>query len=85
MPIIKEYKYENVKWTGSPNYEANEEDDTSTVFDDLSLAQAELRRLASLEFTENEVDLPEINCEVNFIELSNTEEYVQFRNSLYVH
>ena len=83
MPIIREMKYEHVKWSGSPNYEApdeNDEDDNSVVFDDLELARAELRRLASLEFTENEVDLPEINCEVNFIELSNTEEYAQFRN-----
>ena len=80
MPIIKEYKYENVKWTGSPNYEVNEEDDTSTIFDDLSLAQAELRRLASLEFTENEVDLPKVSCEINFVELSYTEEYSQFKN-----
>ena len=80
MPIIKEYKYENVKWTGSPNYQANEEDDTSTIFDDLSLAQAELRRLASLEFTENEVDLPKVSCEINFVELSYIEEYSQFKN-----
>ena len=83
MPIIREMKYEHVKWSGSPNYEApseNDEDDNSVIFDDLELARAELRRLASLEFTENEVDLPEINCEVNFIELSNTEEYAQFRN-----
>ena len=83
MPIIREMKYEHVKWSGSPNYEApdeNDEDDNSVVFDDLELARAELRRLASLEFTENEVDLPEINCEVNFVELSNTEEYSQFRN-----
>ena len=80
MPIIKEYKYENVKWTGSPNYEVNEDDDISTIFDDLSLAQAELRRLASLEFTENEVDLPKVSCEINFIELSRTEEYSQFKN-----
>ena len=83
MPIIREMKYEHVKWSGSPNYEApdeNDENDNSVVFDDLELARAELRRLASLEFTENEVDLPEINCEVNFVELSNTEEYSQFRN-----
>ena len=83
MPIIREIKYEHVKWSGSPNYEApdeNDEDDNSVIFDDLELARAELRRLASLEFTENEVDLPEINCEVNFVELSNTEEYAQFRN-----
>ena len=83
MPIIREMKYEHVKWSGSPNYEPpseDDEDDNSVVFDDLELARAELRRLASLAFTSLEVDLPEINCEVNFIELSNTEEYSQFRN-----
>ena len=83
MPIIREMKYEHVKWSGSPNYEPPSEDDendNSVIFDDLELTRAELRRLASLEFTENEVDLPEINCEVNFVELSNTEEYSQFRN-----
>lgn len=79
MPIIKEYKYENVKWSGSPNYE-EKEDETATVFDDLSLAQAELMRLASLEFTENEVDLPKVTCEINFVELSHTEEYLNFQN-----
>ena len=74
MPIIKEYKYENVKWTGSPNYE-EKEDDTATVFNTLEEAQNELRRLANLEFTNGEVDLPKITCEINFIELSQTEEY----------
>ena len=80
MPIIREIKYEHVKWTGSPNYEEREDDDTSSIYDTLELAQAELRRLAGLEFTENEIDLPKITCEVNFIELSNTEEYSQFKN-----
>ena len=74
MPIIKEYKYENVKWAGSPNYEEREDDD-ATVFNTLEGAQEELRRLANLEFTSGEVDLPKITCEINFIELSQTEEY----------
>ena len=76
MPIIKEYKYENVKWTGSPNYEEKEEeDDNVAIFNTLEAAQDELRRLANLEFTSGEVDLPKITCEINFIELSQTEEY----------
>ena len=74
MPIIKEYKYENVKWTGSPNYEADK-DDTARIFNTLEEAQNELRRLANLEFANSEVDLPKITCEINFIELSQTEEY----------
>ena len=79
MPIIKEFKYENVKWTGSLNYK-EEENDASTIFNDLSLAQAELRRLATLEFTDNEVDLPKVTCEINFVDLSTTEEYAHFQN-----
>ena len=62
------------------NHPDENDDDNSVVFDDLELARAELRRLASLAFTSLEVDLPEINCEINFVELSNTEEYSQFKN-----
>ena len=75
MPIIKEIKYEHVKWTGSKNYKKDDVDEEDSVFTTLSLAQAELARLATLEFTEKEVDLPSVTCEVNFVELANTEEY----------
>ena len=79
MPIIKEYIYEDVKWTGSPNYQENEED-TSSIFERLELAQAELRRRASIEFANKEADLPKVTCEINFVDLSTTEEYSQFKN-----
>ena len=74
MPIIKEYKYENVKWTGSPNYEEKQDDD-SFIFDSKLDAQNKLIELATLEFTKNEIDLPNLTVDVDFIELSQTEEY----------
>lgn len=79
MPIIREYKYEDVKWKGSPNYQAplNGEDDGA--YETLAEAQSELRRRALAEFSENEVDLPTVNYNVNFVELSNTDEYANYQ------
>lgn len=79
MPIIREYKYEDIKWKGSPNYQAplNGEDDGA--YETLAEAQAELRRRALAEFSENEVDLPTVNYNVNFVELSNTDEYANYQ------
>lgn len=79
MPIIREYKYEDVKWKGSPNYQKplNGEDDGA--YETLAEAQAELKRRALAEFSENEVDLPTVNYNVNFVELSNTDEYANYQ------
>lgn len=74
LPIIKEIKYENVKWTGSPNYEEREDDD-SYIYDNLAEAQAKLIELATNEFIVNEIDLPKTTINIEFIELSKTEEY----------
>ena len=74
LPIIKEIKYENVKWKGSPNYEEREDDD-SYVYDNLAEAQAKLIELATNEFVVNEIDLPKTTINIEFIELSKTEEY----------
>ncbi len=74
LPIIKEIKYENVKWKGSPNYEEREDDD-SYIYDNLAEAQAKLVELATNEFVVNEIDLPKTTINIEFIELSKTEEY----------
>lgn len=74
LPIIKEIKYENVKWTGSPNYEEREDDD-SYIYDNLAEAQAKLIELATNEFIVNEIDLPKTTIDIEFVELSKTEEY----------
>ena len=74
LPIIKEIKYENVKCTGSPNYEEREDDD-SYIYDNLAEAQAKLIELATNVFVVNEIDLPKTTINIEFIELSKTEEY----------
>lgn len=74
LPIIKEIKYENVKWKGSPNFEEREDDD-SYIYDNLAEAQAKLIELATNEFVVNEIDLPKTTINIEFIELSKTEEY----------
>ena len=78
LPIIKEIKYENVKWTGSPNYEEREDDD-SYIYENLSDAQTKLIELATNEFTVNEIDLPQTTINIEFIELSKTEEYAHLK------
>lgn len=79
MPIIREYKYEDVKWKGSPNYQAPLDGEDDGAYETLAEAQAELKRRALAEFSENEVDLPTVNYNVNFIELSNTDEYANYQ------
>lgn len=78
VPIIREYKYEDVKWKGSPNYEAPEDGEDDGAYETLEEAQTELRRLAELEFTDNKIDVPSVTYDINFIELSNTEEYQDY-------
>lgn len=77
-PIIKEIKYEDVKWKGSPNYSG----DGSDAFETLEEARKELKRLAQLEFTLNKIDEPLTTFNVNFIELSRTEEYKDYEKLL---
>lgn len=79
MPIIREYKYEDVKWKGSPNYKAPLDGEADGAYETLAEAQAELKRRALAEFSENEVDLPTVNYNVNFVELSNTDEYANYQ------
>ena len=80
MPIIREYKYEDVKWKGSPNYQAPTNGEDDGAYETKAEAQAELRRRALAEFSENKVDLPTVTYSVNFVELSNTEEYAEYQS-----
>ena len=47
-------------------------------FDTLEEAQAELRRLAELEFSENHIDEISADYDINFVDLSKTEEYKDY-------
>ena len=59
--------------------EAGQEDeDGYTYFDTLALAQAELDRLAALEFSTNNVDKIQASYDISFVQLEQTEEYKDY-------
>ena len=62
--------------------QSSTETDTSTEenegFDTLELAQAELIRLAELEFSQNNLDKIKADYRINFIDLSQTKEYKNY-------
>lgn len=66
----KEIKYNNVKVKNQNNPEEG--------FNTLEEAQAELERLAKLEFSQNHIDKLRAEYNINYIQLEKTEEYKNF-------
>ena len=66
----KEIKYENVKVMDSKNPDGG--------YETLAEAQAELTRLANLEYTQNHIDVITAEYTISFVDLSKTEEYKNF-------
>lgn len=64
-----EYKDVKIKDSDSENSEG---------FDTLEEAQAELTRLAKLEYSNNKVDILQAEYDINFVDLSQTEEYKEY-------
>lgn len=77
-PVIKKIKYDFIKCKESPNYSG----DGTDAYDTMEQAKAELKRLAQLEFSINKVDEPLITFNINFIDLSRTEEYKNYKKLL---
>lgn len=79
-PLIDKYvkvhpqviEYSDVKVRDDP------EDPDEEGFASLSEAQAELRRLAALEYEENEIDRPSMTIDVDFVQLADTIEYGEY-------
>ena len=69
-PKIGEIEYSDIK------IKENEEDEG---FDTLDQCYAELRKRAKAEFETNNIDKPSINVKVEFIELSKTTEYKDYK------
>lgn len=59
-------------------YEKTEANEEEFVYDTLKEAQDKLRELAKLEYSENKIDIPSTTYNINFIELSKTEEYKDY-------
>lgn len=88
-PLINNYariktrkiKYEDVKVKDSEQQIEGEEPtptEDQEGFDTLEEAQAELIRLAKLEFEENKIDELRATYNINFVDLSQTEEYKDY-------
>ena len=73
-PIIREVDFSDIKYASSPN-NTNEEG-----FKTKEEVYSELRRLCRLMFTEDKIDMPESNFEVDFVELSKTKQYEKYAN-----
>ena len=74
QPIVREVEFSDVKFASSPNNTSEE------GFATKEEVYAELRRLSKLMFTNDKVDVPEINFNVDFVELSKTEQYKKYSN-----
>lgn len=59
-------------------YEKADANKEEFVYDTLKEAQDKLRELAELEYTENQIDIPTTTYDINFQELSKTEEYKDY-------
>lgn len=66
----KEFTYSDVKVKSSES--------ETEGFNTLEEAQAELKRLAQLEYTENNVDIISADYTIDFVDLSQTEEYKDY-------
>ena len=59
-------------------YEKTDANEGEFVYDTLKEAQNKLRELAKKEFSDNQVDIPTTTYDINFQELSKTEEYKDY-------
>lgn len=67
------------------DYDVEVSDDDDAQFTSDAAARAELERLAKLEFTQNGIDLPVYGMTVDFVLLSDIEEYAQYAHLQSVH
>ena len=77
-PIINKYPRVKTKEFNYSNVKVKSSEDDEEGFNTLEEAQAELKRLAELEFTENKIDIISADYTINFVDLSKTEEYKSY-------
>ncbi|MDY4561403.1 MAG: phage tail spike protein [Peptostreptococcus porci] len=70
---INNYHNKKIKVIEYPDVKVRRENESEGLTE--SEAFEELRRLARLEFTQNEIDVPKANYKVDFVDLAQTEEY----------
>lgn len=77
-PIIKNYARVYTKEFTYSDVKVKSSEDETEGFSTLEEAQDELKRLAQLEYTENNVDIINADYTIDFIDLSQTEEYKDY-------
>lgn len=77
-PLINNYARVYTKTITYSDVKVKTDSEDSEGFDTLEEAQAELRRLAELEFSENHIDEISADYDINFVDLSKTEEYKDY-------
>ena len=73
-PIIRVVEFEDIKYAESPNNSSGE------GYKTLDAVYVELRRRSNLMFTNDHIDIPSSNFEVDFVELSKTEQYKNYKD-----
>lgn len=77
-PIINNYARVYTKEFIYSDIKVKSSEDETEGFSTLEEAQAELERLAKLEYTENKVDIINADYTIDFVDLSQTEEYKDY-------
>lgn len=77
--LIEEYPHPRIGEIEYSDVKLKENADSDEGFDTLEECYAELRRRANLEFEENNIDKPSVNVKVDFVDLSKTEQYKDYK------
>ncbi len=77
-PLINNYPHPKVQIFEYADVKIKEKEDDEEGFETVEEAYEELRKLANLEYTENNVDKPSVNLKVDFLDLSKTTEYKNY-------
>lgn len=79
FPRIGFIQYDNLRlW--SEREEGEEGDSTTEYFNSLEELYVAMRAAAQLEYTDNEIDKPQVSMEVEMVLIQNTEEYKDYKD-----
>ena len=78
-PLINNYPHPKIGEIEYSDVKVKENADDEEGYDTIEECYAELRKRANLEFSENNIDKPTVNVKVDFIDLSKTTKYKDYK------
>lgn len=78
-PLINNYPHPKIKEIEYSDIKLKENEDDEEGFNTLAECYTEMRKRAKLEFSENNIDKPKINVKVDFVDLSKTTAYQDYK------